>query len=100
MVCYIVPTIAALIHGFLRNKIPSWKNETKHGYLTLLLTGGAIFGLVDHWWNGELFLIGNNWTTDIALGFTITAAIIIAWGAVITFDLIPTKEKDRVRNNN
>ena len=55
MGCYIVPVVAAIIHYFFRKKIPSWKNNTHHDWLNLLFIGGAIFGVIDHLWNGELF---------------------------------------------
>ena len=65
MVCYAVPTLAAIAHIIMRKNISSWKENPHHLWLGFLLAGGAIFGLVDHWWNGELFLIGEN----ILLGF-------------------------------
>jgi hypothetical protein len=56
------------------------KKEPKIWWLNLMLYGGALFGVVDHLWNGELFLISTSWVKDIALGFVITAAIFAAWG--------------------
>jgi len=74
--CYTVPLAAAIITTSLwaRNK------ERKIWWLNLMLYGGALFGVVDHLWNGELFLISASWVKDIALGFVITAAIFAAWG--------------------
>lgn len=83
MVCYAVPAIAAISHFVMRKNITSWKDSTNHLWLGLLLGGGAIFGLVDHWWNGELFLIGENILMDLMLGVTITIAIVIIWAVVI-----------------
>ena len=51
-------------------------------WLNLMFLGGAIFGFLDHLWNGELFLIGPNLFSDLALGFTITAGIIGSWGII------------------
>ena len=86
MVCYAVATIAAISHFVMRRNISSWKNNTDHLWLGLLLAGGAIFGLVDHWWNGELFLIGENIVMDLLLGVTITIAIIVIWAVAITIN--------------
>lgn len=80
MVCYAVPAAAAIIHGIIKRKNPEWKNNEKQRWLSLLLTGGSIFGIVDHLWNGELFLIGKNIFSDIALGFAITLSIFAVWG--------------------
>jgi len=79
MACYIVPTVAALIHLFMRKKIPNFQ-VSQHRWLSNLLFGGAIFGLVDHAWNRELLLFS---LPDLALGFTITAAILIAWKVMV-----------------
>lgn len=86
MVCFVVPTIAAITHGVMRKNITSWKDNTHHLWLNLLLIGGAIFGLVDHWWNGELFLIGENVLMDLMLGITITMAIVIIWAVLVIVD--------------
>ena len=79
MVCYIVPTIATVIE-FIRKRN---KKDQRH-QLNLLFLGGAIFGIIDHLWNGELFLISSNWVSDLTLGFTITAGIIGSWGLIIS----------------
>ncbi|MEM3555526.1 MAG: hypothetical protein QXF56_02315 [Candidatus Micrarchaeia archaeon] len=97
MVCYTIPTIAAVVHHFLGNKIPSWRNQ-QHRSLSLLLVGGAIFGVVDHLWNGELLLIGENIVSDLLLGFAITAAIIVAWIVVLQLEKMPRKETSKVTN--
>ncbi len=80
MVCYMIPLAAAVISSVVwgtRKKGPAgW-------WLNLLLYGGAIFGAVDHLWNGELFMIGGAPLVDLLLGVTITAVIFGGWG--ITF---------------
>jgi hypothetical protein len=88
MVCYAVPTIAAVVHHFMRGRKPSWKGDQKQKSLNLLLLGGAIFGVVDHLWNGELFLIGPNIMSDLALGFAITATIVGAWAVMVYLEEI------------
>lgn len=49
-----------------------------------MFLGAAFFGIIDHLWNGELFLISQNWMMDLALGFTITGGIIGGWGLIIS----------------
>jgi hypothetical protein len=86
MVCYVVPAVAAIIHGIMRKNTTSLKNSVHHLWLSLLLTGAAIFGVVDHWWNGELFFIGENIFMDILLGVAITIAVFVIWIVVVTLD--------------
>jgi len=86
MVCYIIPTSAAamvLAHRFFGKK----KDIPGH-QLSLLLGGGAIFGIVDHWWNGQLTLIGSNIASDLLLGLAITVAIYAVWFGMLA--LSPT----------
>ena len=78
MVCYIVPTIAAIIE-FVRGK----KKDKYNHSLNLMFLGGTLFGIIDHLWNGELFIISQNWMIDLALGFTITGGIIGSWGMIV-----------------
>ena len=86
MACYIVPAVAAIAHFFMR-KNPKYNN--KHNlWLNQLFLGGAIFGLVDHAWNRELFLFSMK---DLYLGITITAVIFIAWKIITIRDKISLK---------
>lgn len=86
MVCYVVPTIATII-GFIRQR--KLKRKDTHSYwLNLMLLGGALFGVIDHWWNGELYLISENWIMDLALGFTITGGILGSWGIIVSMPRI------------
>ncbi|MBI4453176.1 hypothetical protein HY636_00870 [Candidatus Woesearchaeota archaeon] len=82
MACYIIPVISAVMHYGLRKKISSWKDDISHKNLTLLLTGGAIFGFVDHLWNGQLF-VSKNLGKDLLLGVTITITIFLVWGIIV-----------------
>ncbi len=79
--CYTVPTAAAVITTFCWKK----SGSPKTFWLMLMLYGGALFGIIDHLWNGELFFISANWKSDIALGAVITASIFAAWCAAIVF---------------
>ncbi|MBW2999370.1 hypothetical protein KY339_01750 [Candidatus Woesearchaeota archaeon] len=89
MACYAIPTIAAIVHYISRKKIPTWKKSTHHSWLNLLFAGGAIFGVVDHLWNGELFAVT---IADMMLGLTITAAIFIAWAGIVAVDKAKIKQ--------
>ena len=86
MVCYVVPTVAAIIHYATRKNISSWKTSTHQLWLTLLLSGAAIFGVVDHLWNGELFLISENLGFDLLLGVVITIVTIAVWTILVIVD--------------
>ena len=80
MVCYAVP-LAALVISFIGRKV--LHRDGAHGFwLNIMLFGGSTFGLVDHMWNGELFMLGPNVASDLMLGFTITGGIIAGWGVL------------------
>ena len=80
MVCYAVPATAAIIStGIWR-----FRHTTQELFwLNLMLYGGAAFGIIDHLWNNELFLIGPNIANDLLLGFAITAGIFALWAGVV-----------------
>lgn len=61
-------------------------------WLTLLLAGGGMFGFVDHLWNGQLFLIGPNILSDLALGTAITVGIFFLWEILVVRDKIAVKK--------
>lgn len=77
--CYAVPAAAAILTTFMRSK----NKRAPLFYLMLMFYGGALFGIIDHLWNGELFLIADNWAKDLGLGLVITMAIILAWRGVL-----------------
>lgn len=80
MVCYILPTAAAMMIYAHRKK--DGRTDEEGGQLNLLLAGGAVFGLVDHAWNGQLFY-SPNIGADLLLGVLITAAIYAVWFAML-----------------
>ena len=81
MVCYAVPLIATLLLLFGRK---AKSGSGNHGFwLNIMMLGGALFGLIDHAWHGELFLISANWTADLALGGFITLGITAGWGFLV-----------------
>ena len=96
MVCYAIPTTAAVIHYFMRKNNPKIGKSIQHRWLNLLLVGGAIFGIVDHAWNGELLLFGPNLFMDLALGAVITLAIVIAWQVMVLYDKVSSKSENKV----
>lgn len=77
--CYTVPAAAAILTTFMRSS----NKRAPLFWLMLMFYGGALFGIIDHLWNGELFLISKGWAKDLGLGVVITISIILAWGVVL-----------------
>lgn len=77
--CYLGPTTAAIVTTFM------WKSKKtlRLFWLMLMFYGGSLFGVIDHLWNGELFLVSENWGKDLSLGVVITVGIILAWAAIL-----------------
>jgi len=77
--CYLGPTTAAIVTTFM------WKTKKtlKTFWLMLMFYGGALFGVIDHLWNGELFLVSKEWVKDLSLGVVITVGIILAWAGIL-----------------
>ncbi len=88
MVCYIVPAIVA-IAGLLAKKSGKF-NDTYGNWFVMLFLGGSLFGVVDHLWNGELFLISENLVSDILLGIAITFTIAAVWAIAVHLDKLET----------
>ncbi|MFH1316258.1 MAG: hypothetical protein ABII01_01960 [Candidatus Woesearchaeota archaeon] len=88
MGCFLIPTAAMIFHFLLgknNEKIGKYRHSSTLSYLFL---GGAIFGIVDHWFNGELFLLSSNLIEDMILGITITLVILIIWSSIVVYDMI------------
>jgi len=79
--CYTAPVLGAIVASAAWQKTKS----PKAWWLTLLFWGGALFGVVDHWWNGELFLISPDIGRDLLLGVTISAVILAVWGVAVAW---------------
>ncbi|NQT95346.1 MAG: hypothetical protein HQ572_02745 [Candidatus Omnitrophica bacterium] len=77
--CYAAPLVGAVVTTTVWSKT----KDVRTWWLMLMFYGGALFGVIDHWWNGELFLISENIVSDLLLGVTISAFILIAWGAMV-----------------
>jgi hypothetical protein len=87
MVCYMVPMLVAFAHQVTRKKVKRMNEDPHQSWLSLMLFGGASFGLIDHLWSGELLLIGNL-LNDLILGAVITMGIFCAWGIAVAVDKI------------
>jgi hypothetical protein len=74
--CYTVPLVASAVSTYVWKKK---KKDPRIGRLNLMLYGASMFGVIDHLWNGELFLISGNVAKDLLLGVVITAAIFSGW---------------------
>ncbi len=79
--CYLGPASAALISTLIWRK----NKSVKLFYLMLMFYGSAIFGLVDHLLNGELFLVTDSWPKDLLLGLIIVLITILFWRSIIYF---------------
>ncbi|MCK5548563.1 MAG: hypothetical protein KAI64_06085 [Thermoplasmata archaeon] len=81
MVCYSIVLGAAIVMHGLRNKV---RNSVPHtNVLSLLLWGGSIALVIDHLFNGELFLLGGNLAWDLLLGIAMTLGIFIIWALYV-----------------
>ncbi|MDD5194607.1 MAG: hypothetical protein PHQ96_02900 [Candidatus Omnitrophica bacterium] len=77
--CYVAPLSGAIVTTFIWNK----RKSVESFWLGLLFYGGVFFGIIDHLWNGELFLISKNLSADLLLGVAITCAILLFWGLLL-----------------
>lgn len=77
--CYAVPVVGAVV----TSAVWARTRNIKVWWLNLLFWGGALFGVIDHWWNGELFLISEDIVKDLTLGVTISAVILLSWGIMV-----------------
>ena len=77
--CYTAPLVGAIVTTAIWSKT----KNVKVWWLNLMFYGGALFGVIDHLWNGELFLISENIVKDLLLGITITAIILVCWGIML-----------------
>jgi hypothetical protein len=79
--CHVGPLSGAIVASLLWKRIKS----IKVFWLTLLFWGGALLGVIDHLFNGELFLIPEDVAQDLSLGTIITVSILLVWGTVVFF---------------
>ncbi len=90
MGCYTVPLLAAGIHYVMRKR-NGW-DDKYNKVLNLLFVGGAIFGVVDHAWNRELFAFSLH---DVLLGVVITMSIVLFASGFILVDKVRTAHEAR-----
>lgn len=76
--CYVIPVGGAIVSSLMYRK----NKEVKMRWLNLMFYGGAIFGVIDHLWNGELFT-SPNIIKDLSLGVVISVAILAAWFLIV-----------------
>jgi hypothetical protein len=77
--CYTIPAAGAIVTTIMWNQ----SKDIKIWWLNLMFWGGALFGVIDHLWNGELFLISKHIVSDLALGLVITAVIYGTWKIIL-----------------
>ncbi len=77
--CHIVPMGAALVTSLIWRR----KKTQKMLWLNLMFYGGALFGVIDHLWNKELFLISKYLVKDLALGVVISLGIFVSWSVLV-----------------
>lgn len=77
--CYVGPLSGAIVTSILWRR----KKDVSMFWLNLLFWGGALFGVIDHLLNGELFLISENIAWDLSLGAIITGAIVLTWKGIL-----------------
>ncbi|UCG34706.1 MAG: hypothetical protein JSW17_04220 [Candidatus Omnitrophota bacterium] len=77
--CYSIPLAGAAITHIVWAR----KRSVKLWWLNLMFYGAALFGVIDHWWNGELFLVSENVVKDLLLGVTITITTLLVWGIMV-----------------
>lgn len=77
--CYVVSIAAAAVTSLAWSRSKS----IKVWWLTLMFYGGALFGVIDHLWNGELFLVSVNTPKDLILGVLIVVTTILLWGIML-----------------
>ena len=82
--CYTIPIAGAIATSFIWKK----KKTPKLWWLNLMFYGGALFGVIDHLWNGELFLISENIIKDLLLGVVISLGILVFWFIILVLSKI------------
>lgn len=81
MACFLVLLASAIgLHG-VRSKVRVRLPEIN--MLLLMTWGGALALIVDHVWNGELFLVSPNLLWDLLLGCAMTLALVAIWSLYV-----------------
>jgi hypothetical protein len=77
--CYSEPLLGAAVTSMIWARTKS----VKVFFLMLMFCGGALFGVIDHLYNGELFSVPKQLTSDLILGAIITVSILALWGLLL-----------------
>jgi hypothetical protein len=80
--CHTVPIAASAVTTMVWAKTKS----PKIAQLNLMLYGASVFGIVDHWWHGELFLFSGNAAKDLCVGFMVTGCVFAVWAMNLARD--------------
>ncbi len=95
MSCYSIPLAAAVIL-FIARKIRHNKDRNLW-LLNMIFASGTVMLVIDHWLNGELFLIGENIEFDLALGAVMTLGAAAFWAIVIVSEKTFTANKTKIK---
>lgn len=92
--CYAVPVAGTVVASVLWGRTKSVETL----WLTLMFLGASLFGVIDHLWNGELFLISGDLLKDLLLGVVISMFVTLFWAGAIIYGkrsaLLPGKVKN------
>jgi hypothetical protein len=82
--CYVAPVMGAVVASAAWSKT----KNIKVWWLSLMFYGGALFGVIDHLWNGELFIISENMVSDLLLGIAIVVVILVVWRVTVIYSRV------------
>ena len=82
--CYVVPLAISLIINGL--KIAKKISIPSLNRLNFLMLGGVTMLVIDHLWNGELFLLGQNIIKDLISGIIMSVAVLSIWIIMIVYE--------------
>jgi len=87
--CHVIPVANAIAVKFWHMKT----NDPRIGQLKIMFYGASIFGVVDHLWNGEFFMLSPNLAKDLMLGVAITLCVWGIWGAGLLVEKFSRQRK-------
>ncbi len=90
MTCYSVPVTVAIVLFAARKVLGN--NSYSLKLLNLLLAAGSVMLVIDHWWNQELFLLGDGLASDLFLGVLMTLGTVVFWGILLKTGQFKTKD--------
>ncbi len=91
MVCYSIVLGAAICMQGFRHRV---QNRLPHtNVLSLMLWGGSIALLLDHFMNGELFLL-SGFAWELLVGFVMVLGILTVWGMYVVLSKTLNKPRE------